>query len=100
MTATYPLFCMGNPLLDVSVTSGEEIVKKYVLKYNDAILAEEKHMPMYVGKHIHLVFRQLTESILATRTLCRTTKSHILLEVPHRIQLEQQQYVQSIESEA
>jgi adenosine kinase len=43
---TYKLFCMGNPLLDVQVTNGEELLKKYDLKANDAILAEEKHMPM------------------------------------------------------
>lgn len=44
---TYKLFCMGNPLLDVQVTNGEELLKKYDLKANDAILAEEKHMPIY-----------------------------------------------------
>jgi adenosine kinase len=38
---------MGNPLLDVQVTNGEELLKKYDLKANDAILAEEKHMPIY-----------------------------------------------------
>jgi len=46
-THTYPLFCMGNPLLDMQVTNGEELLKKYDLKANDAILAEEKHMPIY-----------------------------------------------------
>ncbi|KAG0706609.1 Ribokinase-like protein [Suillus ampliporus] len=44
---TYQLFCMGNPLLDVQVTNGEELLKKYDLKANDAILAEEKHMSIY-----------------------------------------------------
>lgn len=46
--ASYQLFCMGNPLLDMQVYNGEEILKKYGLKSNDAILAEEKHMPLYV----------------------------------------------------
>jgi adenosine kinase len=46
MAATYPFFCMGNPLLDMQITNGEEVVKKYGLKANDAILAEEKHLPM------------------------------------------------------
>ena len=50
-TETYQLFCMGNPLLDMQVTNGEELLKKYELKSNDAILAEEKHMPMYVVAH-------------------------------------------------
>jgi adenosine kinase len=43
---TYPLFCIGNPLLDMQVANGEELLKKYDLKANDAILAEEKHAPM------------------------------------------------------
>ena len=45
---TVQLFCMGNPLLDMQVTNGEELLKKYDLKTNDAILVEEKHKPMYV----------------------------------------------------
>ncbi|GJE89640.1 adenosine kinase [Phanerochaete sordida] len=44
---TYPLFCLGNPLLDIQVFNGEELLKKYDLKANDAILAEEKHTPLY-----------------------------------------------------
>ena len=40
---SYSLFCMGNPLLDIQVFNGEELLKKYDLKANDAILAEEKH---------------------------------------------------------
>ncbi|KAI0789495.1 Ribokinase-like protein [Abortiporus biennis] len=51
---TYSLFFMGNPLLDMQVTNGEELLKKYDLKSNDAILAEEKHAPIYeelVQKH-------------------------------------------------
>ena len=43
---TYQLFCMGNPLLDIQVYDGEELLKKYGLKANDAILAEEKHAPL------------------------------------------------------
>ncbi|KAF8652882.1 hypothetical protein AX16_004103, partial [Volvariella volvacea WC 439] len=46
-TPSYSLFCMGNPLLDIQVTNGEELLKKYDLKANDAILAEEKHAPIY-----------------------------------------------------
>jgi adenosine kinase len=45
-TQTYPLFCMGNPLLDMQITNGENFLKKYELKENDAILAEEKHASM------------------------------------------------------
>ncbi|KAF8574324.1 Ribokinase-like protein [Ramaria rubella] len=46
-TPTYSLFAMGNPLLDIQVTNGEELLKKYNLKANDAILAEEAHAPIY-----------------------------------------------------
>jgi len=42
----YSLFCMGNPLLDIQVNS-EEILKKYKLKPNDAILAEPEQHPIY-----------------------------------------------------
>lgn len=44
---TYKLFCIGNPLLDIQVRDGEALLKKYGLKADDAVLAEEKHMPMY-----------------------------------------------------
>jgi adenosine kinase len=45
---SYSLFCIGNPLLDMQVTKGEALLAKYDLKANDAILAEEKHEPMFV----------------------------------------------------
>ncbi|CAG8715648.1 15350_t:CDS:2, partial [Dentiscutata heterogama] len=48
MTERKPiLLCMGNPLLDISVVADESLLKKYDLKANDAILAEEKHKPLY-----------------------------------------------------
>ncbi len=47
MTTTYPLFCMGNPLLDMRVINGEELLKKYKLTANDAILAGKDHEEMY-----------------------------------------------------
>jgi len=43
---TYSLFVMGNPLLDMQVRDGEKLLKNYGLKANDAILAEDKHLPM------------------------------------------------------
>ncbi|KXN84999.1 Adenosine kinase [Leucoagaricus sp. SymC.cos] len=45
--SSYKLFCLGNPLLDMQATNGEKLLEKYGLKANDAILAEEKHMPIY-----------------------------------------------------
>ena len=38
---------MGNPLLDIQVVNGEDLLKKYDLKANDAILAEPKHLALY-----------------------------------------------------
>lgn len=38
---------MGNPLLDMVATIDQAFLDKYGLKSNDAILAEEKHMPIY-----------------------------------------------------
>lgn len=41
------LLGLGNPLLDISATVDSNFLKKYNLKSNDAILAQEKHKPMY-----------------------------------------------------
>lgn len=38
---------MGNPLLDISANVDEDFLKKYDLKPNDAILADDKHKPLY-----------------------------------------------------
>nr|CAD7261501.1 unnamed protein product [Timema shepardi] len=38
---------LGNPLLDISANVDSEFLKKYGMKPNDAILAEEKHKPIY-----------------------------------------------------
>jgi adenosine kinase len=41
------LLGMGNPLLDISAVVDDAFLAKYDIKLNDAILAEEKHLPMY-----------------------------------------------------
>lgn len=38
---------MGNPLLDISAMADHAILDKYGMKPNDAILAEDKHKPIY-----------------------------------------------------
>jgi len=38
---------MGNPLLDISSEVGQDMLDKYDVKLDSAILAEEKHLPMY-----------------------------------------------------
>lgn len=37
----------GNPLLDISANVDDEVLRKYDLKPDDAILAESKHIPLY-----------------------------------------------------
>ncbi|XP_022992577.1 adenosine kinase 2-like [Cucurbita maxima] len=41
------LLGMGNPLLDISAVVDDDFLKKYDIQLNNAILAEEKHLPMY-----------------------------------------------------
>lgn len=41
------LLGMGNPLLDISANVDHKLLQKYDLKSNNAILAEEKHKPLY-----------------------------------------------------
>ncbi|XP_060804708.1 uncharacterized protein LOC106134549 [Amyelois transitella] len=38
---------IGNPLLDISANVGEDLLQKYGLEADGAIMAEEKHMPLY-----------------------------------------------------
>lgn len=41
------LLGMCNPLLDISASVDKSLLDKYEMKPNDAILAEDKHMPLY-----------------------------------------------------
>lgn len=38
---------IGNPLLDIVASVPADFLAKYDVKVNNAILAEEKHVPMY-----------------------------------------------------
>lgn len=44
---SFPLVCLGNPLLDLQSEVTPEYLQKYDLKADDAILVEEKHMPIF-----------------------------------------------------
>jgi len=44
---TGALFGMGNPLLDISVNATPELFRKYGLQCPHAILAEDKHLPLF-----------------------------------------------------
>lgn len=41
------LIGFGNPLLDISAVVEQDVLDKWGAKLNDAILAEDKHKPMY-----------------------------------------------------
>jgi len=43
----FSLLCLENPLLDIQAFGDQALLDKYGLKANDAILAEEKHVPLY-----------------------------------------------------
>jgi len=38
---------LGNPLLDISATVGQDLLDKYGVEMDSAILAEEKHQPLF-----------------------------------------------------
>jgi adenosine kinase len=38
---------LGNPLLDISTEVSDELLQRYELSMNNAILAEEKHLPLF-----------------------------------------------------
>lgn len=44
---SYPLVCLGNPLLDLQLDVTPDYLAKYGLDPNGLILAEEKHLPIY-----------------------------------------------------
>lgn len=44
---TGSLLGMCNPLLDISADVPQSLLDKYDVKLNNAILAEEKHVPLY-----------------------------------------------------
>ncbi|KAI1378190.1 Ribokinase-like protein [Hypoxylon crocopeplum] len=43
----YALLCLENPLLDIQAVGTADLLKKYNLKDNDAILASPEHIPLY-----------------------------------------------------
>jgi len=41
------IFACGNPMLDVAAHLGKETMDRYNLPYGGAVLAEEKHKPLF-----------------------------------------------------
>ncbi|XP_019644759.1 PREDICTED: adenosine kinase-like isoform X1 [Branchiostoma belcheri] len=73
------LFGMGNPLLDISAAADQAFLDKYGLKANDAILAEDKHKPMYQD----MVDNLKVEYIAGGATQNSIRVAQWLLQVPH-----------------
>lgn len=46
-TSNLKLVALGNPLLDMQIRDGEEVLQKYGLKPNDAVLASESQLGIY-----------------------------------------------------
>ncbi|OMJ90609.1 hypothetical protein SteCoe_7008 [Stentor coeruleus] len=47
MSLSHPLVCLGHSLLDISAAVSVEMFEKYGVRAGNAILAEEKHMPIF-----------------------------------------------------
>lgn len=84
---------MGNPLLDIQVKDGEGLLKKYNLKANDAILADEKHLPMFDIPHLPFLQVLHVHSIIVTMRSSRNIKWSTSPVVQRRMLLGVQQYV-------
>lgn len=72
------LLGMGNPLLDISAVVDEEFLKKYDVTLNNAILAEEKHLPMYE----ELAQRRNVEYIAGGATQNSIRVAQWMLQIP------------------
>jgi hypothetical protein len=94
---SYALFCIGNPLLDIQVRNGEELLKKYNLNADDAILADEKHRPMLDFSFLQfLQFLDAHSSISSIKAMMRSSRNtrwSTSLVVQRRMLLEAQLYV-------
>jgi O-glycosyl hydrolase len=88
---------MGNPLLDIQVRNGEDLLKKYNLNANDAILADEKHFPMLDILSLHLyIFSMLIPPFPLKKAMMRSSRNtrwSTSLVVQRRMLLEVQLYV-------
>jgi len=73
------LFGMGNPLLDISAVVPSKFLEEFDMKPNNAILAEEKHTPMYD----RLVNEFEVEYIAGGATQNSLRVAQWLLKTPH-----------------
>jgi len=69
---------MGNPLLDISAVVTQEFLDKYGVELNNAVLAEEKHTPMYAD----MVAQYPVEYIAGGATQNSIRVAQWMLQVP------------------
>lgn len=74
------LLGIGNPLLDISANVDRAFLEKYDLRSDNAILAEEKHKPLY-EELIDLYNADFTAGGAVQNTLRVTQVSKIHLEL-------------------
>ncbi|KAI3957360.1 hypothetical protein MKW98_003081 [Papaver atlanticum] len=72
------LLGMGNPLLDISAVVDQEFLEKYDVKLANAILAEDKHLPMYD----ELVSKYSVEYIAGGATQNSIRVAQWMLQIP------------------
>mmetsp|Transcript_21902 Transcript_21902/g.35489 ORF Transcript_21902/g.35489 Transcript_21902/m.35489 type:complete len:349 (-) Transcript_21902:133-1179(-) len=72
------LLGMGNPLLDISAVVTQEFLDKYGVELNNAVLAEEKHTPMYAD----MVAQYPVEYIAGGATQNSIRVAQWMLQVP------------------
>ncbi len=64
---------MCNPLLDISAEVPIELLQKYEISLNNAILAEEKHIPLYnelINSYPVQYIAGITFVSVATENIC------------------------------
>lgn len=70
---------MGNPLLDISAVVEPSFLEKYNLKPNDAILADDKHLPMYEDMVKNYPVNYIAGG--ATQNALRTTQVSLKIQI-------------------
>jgi hypothetical protein len=61
LTMSFPLFCMGNPLLDIQVKANEELLARYILSFhfvsfNSNAWSQEQALKFNLGRCLSLSF--------------------------------------------
>lgn len=85
MTDPTLIFACGNPMLDMAANLGKGVMEKYDLPYGGAVLAEEKHEPLFTEIMAHPTL-QITAGGSALNTVRCATVS-FLTSVPFETEI-------------